>query len=238
MVWLCGVDGFREKWRAVLGNFATGEVRWTDLPFDQILDLPEKPAIITIDVPIGLPEVTPPGGRSCDRLARRLLGSRGSSVFSPMGRICLQVDEREKASQLHIGRGGIGIGAQCWGLKKKLLEIDAFMTPAKQRILHEVHPELSLCEMNGGHPLTHNKKTPDGERERIRALKGIDFPKSFLTILKTLRSGRDDFLDACAALWTAEKSNEVLLSVSHAPKSWSAMGAVWTWRFGFELTPG
>ena len=87
----------------------------------KILDLPEKPAVITIDVPIGLPEVTLPGGRSCDRLARRLLGSRGSSVFSPMGRICLQVDNREKASHLHIGRGGIGIGAQCWGLKKKLL---------------------------------------------------------------------------------------------------------------------
>jgi predicted RNase H-like nuclease len=124
LVWLCGNDGFKEKWRAALGDFAIGEVRYMDLPLDRILDLPEKPAIITIDVPIGLPEVTLPGGRTCDRLARHLLGSRGSSVFSPMGRICLPVDNREKASQLHISRGGIGIGAQCWGLKKKLVEID------------------------------------------------------------------------------------------------------------------
>lgn len=205
MVWLCGVDGFRDRWRAVLGNFDTAEVRLFDLPLGEILDLPERPVIIAVDMPIGLPEVTLPGGRTCDRLARRLLGPRGSSVFSPMGRICLQVDTREKASQLHIGRGGIGIGAQCWGLKKKLLEIDTLMTPAWQQIVHEVHPEVSFCEINGGQPLTHSKKTPDGARQRIEALKESGFPESFLTPLSTLRSGRDDFLDACAALWTAER---------------------------------
>ena len=63
MAWLCGVDGFKEKWRAVLGNFATGEVRLMDLALKEILNLPEKPAVIAIDVPIGLPEVTLPGGR-------------------------------------------------------------------------------------------------------------------------------------------------------------------------------
>jgi predicted RNase H-like nuclease len=114
VVWLCGVDGFKDKWRAVLGDFATGDVRLRDLPLREILDLPERPVIIALDVPIGLPKVTLPGGRTCDRLARHLLGRRGSSVFSPMGRICLQVDNRERASQLHIGHGGIGIGAQCW----------------------------------------------------------------------------------------------------------------------------
>jgi predicted RNase H-like nuclease len=205
MAWLCGVDGFKEKWRAVLGNFTTGEVRLLDRPLDEILDFPERPAIITVDVPIGLPEVTLPGGRTCDRLARRLLGPRHGSVFSPIGRICLQINNREKASQLSIDRGGIGIGVQSWGLKKKLLEIDRLMTPAKQRIVHEVHPEVSFCEMNRGQPLIQSKKTPDGERERLSALKHGGFPETFLSPLSTLRSGRDDFLDACAALWTAER---------------------------------
>ena len=58
MVWLCGVDGFKEKWRAVLGNFDTGEVRLFDLPLEGTLNLSEKPAIIAVDVPIGSPEVT------------------------------------------------------------------------------------------------------------------------------------------------------------------------------------
>ena len=118
MVWLCGVDGFKDRWRAVLGNFTTGEVLLVDLSLKDLLALPEIPAIIGVDVPIGLPQVTLPGGRTCDRLARRLLGPCHGSVFSPMGRMCLQVDNREKASQLSIDRGGIGIGVQSWGLRK------------------------------------------------------------------------------------------------------------------------
>ena len=97
MVWLCGVDGFKEKWRAVLGNFTTGEVRLLDRPLNEILDLPERPAIITVDVPIGLPEVTLPGGRTSDRLARHLLGARSRSVFSPIGRITMQFQEVDEA---------------------------------------------------------------------------------------------------------------------------------------------
>ena len=205
MVWLCGVDGFKEKWRAVLGNFTAGEVRLLDRPLNEILDLPERPVIITVDVPIGLPEVTLPGGRTSDRLARHLLGARSRSVFSPIGRICLPMDDREKASRLSIKRGGIGIGVQSWGLKKKLLEIDRLMTPAKQQIVREVHPELSFYEMNGGHPVIQSKKTLDGERRRVSALTHAGFPETFLAPLSTLRSGRDDFLDACAALWTADR---------------------------------
>jgi predicted RNase H-like nuclease len=106
------------------------------------------------------------------------------------------MDNRENASQLSIGRGGIGIDVQSWGLKKKLLEIDSLMTPAKQRIVHEVHPEVSFCEMNSGQPLIQSKETPDGERQRVSALKRGGFPETFLTPLSTLRSGRDDLLDA------------------------------------------
>lgn len=205
MVWLCGVDGFGDLWRAVLGNFATGEVCVRDLPLKTVLALPEAPAIVAVDVPIGLPEVTSPGGRKCDQLARRLLGSRSSSVFSPMGRACLHIDSREEASEFSAERGGIRIGVQSWGLRKKLREIDELMTADRQRVIHEVHPEVSFFEMNGGRPLAHGKKTEQGARERIKLLESCGLPRPFLAPLGTLRSGRGDFLDACAALWTAER---------------------------------
>ena len=32
--------------------------------------------------------------------------------------------------------------------RRKLLEIDRLMTPARQRIFQEVHPEVSFCEMS------------------------------------------------------------------------------------------
>jgi hypothetical protein len=38
MIWLCGLVGFRQKGRAVLGNFYTGEVRLFDLPLEEILN--------------------------------------------------------------------------------------------------------------------------------------------------------------------------------------------------------
>jgi predicted RNase H-like nuclease len=59
--------------------------------------------------------------------------------------------------------------------------------------------------MNGGRPLTENKKTRDGQHQRIGTLTRSGFPKAFLASLTTLSTGRDDFLDACAALWTAER---------------------------------
>jgi predicted RNase H-like nuclease len=57
MVWLCGVDGVKDRWRAVLRNSATKQFRWSDASFEEILSFPEAPLIIAIDIPIGLPDV-------------------------------------------------------------------------------------------------------------------------------------------------------------------------------------
>jgi predicted RNase H-like nuclease len=52
--------------------------------FREVLALPERPAIIAVDMPIGLLPRPSPGGRVCDRDARKLLRRpRASSVFSP-----------------------------------------------------------------------------------------------------------------------------------------------------------
>jgi predicted RNase H-like nuclease len=97
MVWLCGVDGFKSQWRAVLRNLATGEFRAPVVPFRDLLYLLKRP-IVCVDVPIGLPGVTPPGGRSCERMARELVGrARARSVFSTVGRVALAAAFRAEA---------------------------------------------------------------------------------------------------------------------------------------------
>ncbi len=206
MVWLCGVDGFKSRWCAVLRNFDTGEFRTRVVSFRDLLRLPENPAIVAVDVPIGLLDVTPPGGRTCERLARNIVGShRARSVISTVGRVALAAATRTEADLLSKAAGGIGISAHSWGLKDKLLEVDAVITPALQQVIHEVHPELSFREM-AGRPLDHGKKTHAGEQERLAALIVGSFPEQEVTKAPTaLRAGRDDFLDACAALWTAER---------------------------------
>jgi predicted RNase H-like nuclease len=106
---------------------------------------------------------------------------------------------------LQRSAGGIGVGAQAWGLRKKLLEVDALMTPSRQNVVREVHPEVSFCTMKG-RTLDFGKKTLEGERERLQALIAQGFPERFMVAkLAGLRSGRHDFLDACAAMWTATR---------------------------------
>ena len=203
MVWLCGVDGFKSRWCAVLRNFDTGELRARVVSFQDLLELPENPAIIAIDVPIGLLDVTPPGGRTCERLAREIVGAhRARSVISTVGRAALAATTRAEADLVSRAAGGIGISAHSWGLKDKLQEVDDMITPALQQVIHEVHPELSFREM-AGRPLSHSKKTPQGEQERLATLIR-SFPKESVTNTPpALRAGRGDFFDACAALWTA-----------------------------------
>jgi predicted RNase H-like nuclease len=206
MLWLCGADGFKSRWCAVLKNLDTGEFRLDVVPFQELLHLPENPAIIAVDLPIGLPHVTRQGGRTCERLAREIVGPhRARSVFSTVGRVALRATSRAEADRLSRANGGIGIGAQAWGLAKKLLEADAVMTSARQQVIREVHPELSFREMLG-HSLAHSKKTAAGKRERIAALVEQGFPESFVENVRPgLGAGLDDFLDSCAALWTAER---------------------------------
>jgi predicted RNase H-like nuclease len=81
--WLAGVDGCRAGWIAAFVRAQSGEVRLRVVPrFAEVTAAPEAPAIIAVDIPIGLPEQAGCGGRAADKVVRSLLGARRSSVFS------------------------------------------------------------------------------------------------------------------------------------------------------------
>ena len=72
MTWIAGVDGFKGKWCLVLLNSGNGEVKARIvLRFAELLDIPERPAVVCVDIPIGLPEITAKGGRNCEVEARK-----------------------------------------------------------------------------------------------------------------------------------------------------------------------
>lgn len=202
-----GVDGFKKGWRAVFHWPSRGTWTMRDFgTFAELMSAAEAPKVVCVDMPIGMPDFTPSGGRACEREARARLGARQSSVFSVVGRKALSQTSRTDAHALSIASGGIGIGAQSWGLASKLREVDRFITPEHRQLVFEVHPELSFWAMNDHHPMSHNKKRPEGQRERIAALSRSGVPADFLeNTVRALRSGRDDFLDACAATWTARR---------------------------------
>ncbi|KQP54992.1 DUF429 domain-containing protein [Methylobacterium sp. Leaf108] len=208
MAWIAGADGFKSRWCVVLQDLDTGELRVRIVPtFAGLLDLAERPSVVAVDIPIGLPEVTLAGGRACDAAARRRLGRRGASVFSAVGRIALAGANRAEADALNRAHGGIGVGAQAWGLADKLRQANAAMTPERQDTVREVHPEVSFWAMNGRTPMADGKKSAAGALARTDALAASGFPEAFVRRAPSARPriGPDDFLDACAALWSARR---------------------------------
>jgi len=173
--------------------------------FREVLEFPESPKVVCVDMPIGLPEHTPTGGRACEGEARAVLGPRKSSVFSVVGRKALACSAREDAHAVSVAGGGIGVGAQTWGLVTKLIEIDKVISKDLQMKIFEVHPELCFWAMNNRQPMAFGKKKPAGQSDRRATLSRSGVPTAFLDKVDHLPSGQDDFLDACAAAWAARR---------------------------------
>ncbi|UCF19393.1 MAG: DUF429 domain-containing protein [Gemmatimonadota bacterium] len=209
--YVAGIDGSRAGWVVVLlelnGNGGLLGESCRILPsFLDIARLPESPRFAAIDIPIGLPNAAVPGGRTCDREARQLLGRRGVSVFSPPVRSVLAAASYHDAVRLNrrSSRHGIGISRQVYNLLPKLREVHRAMTPELQLRIREAHPELSFAAMNGGSPLIESKHSPAGIRRRRQLLD--DHFKQIGDALDC-RRGFDaaviDVLDAYATAWTA-----------------------------------
>src|SRR5205814_822845 len=74
-----GVDGCRAGWVVVLTDTACADVGahaevMVACDFRAVLDLTRGARVVGVDMPMGLLDAAVPGGRECDRHARRLLG--------------------------------------------------------------------------------------------------------------------------------------------------------------------
>jgi predicted RNase H-like nuclease len=166
--------------------------------------LAPSPTIIAIDIPIGLLEAPQPGGRLCDRQARRLLGRRASSVFTPPCRPDVTATTYDQVRS-H------GLSRQAFGILPKIRAVDACMTPALQHQVYEAHPELAFRAV-AGQSMRHNKKTPAGRAERVQALCGLAEPylhelaqtlPAMLAAYARTQVAADDLLDAAILAWVA-----------------------------------
>ncbi len=196
-----GVDGWRGRWVAVsLLNGALDQIAI----YDRLAELTqlEEPAIIGIDVPIGLVEQPP---READVLARSLLGPRRSSVFDPPPAFCLDPSwhSYRAANATAKDRSGRGISAQSFALMGHIRQAEEISLQDDR--IYEILPELSFLAMNDGTPLDYAKKTWDGQSARVSLLEkqGICLPKTLGGTLGKIPP--DDLLDACAVAWSADR---------------------------------
>jgi predicted RNase H-like nuclease len=206
-VWIGGIDGCKSGWVLALRRLGDSAVTLRLLPkIADALGLSENPAILAVDMPIGLPDIAAPGGRDCERAARKLLPGKSSSVFSIPCRATLEATTYKQALTLNRHGNGVGLSQQAFHLIPKLRELDKVITPELQPRLVEAHPELAFALMNDGRPVLSRKRKPDGRIERLDLLRraGLEIHESMLTD-RPRGVGIDDALDAIALTRTAER---------------------------------
>ena len=172
---VAGVDGCRAGWVVVLrplddAGRATVQIVAT---FADILALAPPPAIIAIDVPIGLPDRAVVGGRAADVEARTVLGDRKSAVFSVPARLAVMEPDYRTACDLAFAHSDPPrmVSKQMFNIFPKIREVDALMTPALQTRVREVHPEVAFAALNGWTPLAQPKQVKSSPHEPGLALR-------------------------------------------------------------------
>ncbi|MFB6127397.1 MAG: DUF429 domain-containing protein [Halolamina sp.] len=161
---------------------------------------------VLVDMPVGLPES---GTRRCDDLARRVLGTRHATVFTPPTR---SVVEDRAALDYEAARernDGPTLSKQTWNIVPTVGEVDDALAVADGRAVvdgvpvRECHPEVALWALSGGFPLAYSKHDRRGlvARRRVLADHLANAVAAYdRAVEATLRKhvGRDDVLDALA----------------------------------------
>jgi predicted RNase H-like nuclease len=154
---------------------------------------------VAIDIPIGLPDDTT---RQADVLTRKALKGKASSVFTTLTRSAYAAESRAESDTVNRGLSGQGVGAQAYGLRDKILEVDAWLRTRPTLTVLEVHPEVSFAAMTGA-PVLASKKTDQGRTRRLDALAAAGIPRP--SVLRGQGYAADDVLDACAVAWSAAR---------------------------------
>lgn len=188
------------------------EVRLRVMPrFIDIPAAPELPAIIAVDMPIGLPERTGYGGRAAENAVRPLLGARQSSVFSVPARSAIYAADYRAACAAALATSDPPrkVSRQLFGLAPKIREVDAalIVDPALAARVFEVHPEVAFWRLNGERALAEPKRVKSRPHSTGLALRRVllvsaGLPTAAVDAAPPKGASADDLLDAlaCAAV--------------------------------------
>jgi predicted RNase H-like nuclease len=217
--WLAGVDGCPAGWIAafIRPSGELGEPRVFS-QFADILHAHERPSIIAVDVPIGLPEY---GGRTAEKVVRPLLGKLKRSVFPIPSRRAVFAELGPFATQLaryaaHQRACDVAaatsspsrrITIQAFGLFPKIRELDGLLRKnalLKDRIF-ETHPELVFRHINDEQPLEERKKDTIGLVRRRQLLIRCGFRASIVESDPPKGAALDDLLDALGCAFVAQR---------------------------------
>ena len=162
MALVAGVDGCPAGWIAVLRDTAVAGSERVVVT-SRFADLIEAgPAVIAVDMPIGLPDRIGPGGRGPETALRPHLGERQSSVFSVPSRSAVYAMDYREACTLAAATSDPPrkVSKQAFFLFPKIREIDGLLlarADLRGRVF-ESHPEGVFMTLNDGMALSEPKK--------------------------------------------------------------------------------
>jgi predicted RNase H-like nuclease len=211
-IWVAGIDGCPTGWVVAFVRADLQEARVRLLPrFADVPAAPEAPAIIAIDIPIGLPERVGYGGRAAENAVRPLLGARQSSVFSVPSRSAIAAENYREACRIALltSEPPRKVSKQLFMLAPKIREVDAVLrqNTVLARRVFEVHPEVAFWRLNGEAALSQPKKVKSRPYEPGLALRrtlliGAGLPATAVAASPPKGADPDDLIDAlaCAAI--------------------------------------
>jgi predicted RNase H-like nuclease len=237
---VAGVDGCRAGWVVAFVGPNQDDIRVRVLSrFMDIFTAPERPCVVAVDIPVGLPAHIGPQGRGPERAVRPLLGDRQSSVFTVPSRGAVYAQDYREACRLALETSDPPkkVSKQLFMIAPKIREVDEALRNAPALIdrVFEVHPEVAFWRLNGGRALPEPKK-----------VKGRPF-KPGLTLRRTLLadhgfssaatkgappsgSADDDLLDALACAAIARRILHGVAVPFPDPPLWDEFGlpvAIW-----------
>jgi predicted RNase H-like nuclease len=226
--WLAGVDGCPGGWLAVFAR-PDGEVAQPRIvtSFAEIIRASERPQIIAIDIPIGLPKLSPAKGRLAESAVRPLLGERKSSVFRIPSRRAVYAsvaaepaDERARFFQAcqiarETSEDGKAFAKQGFYILDKVVEVDRYLRahPHDAARVFETHPEVAFWRMNSDRPLSQPKKIKNrayqpGLDQRRELLRRAGIPAHAIDQRAPAGASEDDLVDALACTVVARRIHE------------------------------
>jgi predicted RNase H-like nuclease len=239
-MWLAGVDGCGGGWIAAFVRPSGGEGAAVAFPrFADVLAAAQAPAIVAVDIPIGLPERVGHGGREAENAVRPLLGARQSSVFSVPSRAAIAAADYIAACRAALATSDPPrkVSKQLFNIAPKIREVDAVLRAdqAAAARVYEVHPELAFWRLNGERPLSEPKKVKSrpyapGLALRKDLLKAEGLPASLIDATPPKGAAADDLIDALACAAVARRIHAGLARPFPDPPPRDAFGlpmAIW-----------
>ncbi len=218
-----GIDATRFGWVGAGIGKNTGEIYFNQ-KFADLIKKISSPSRILVDMPIGLSDknIAFYPQRPCDTAARKLLGKKHSSIFSPPCIEALYKNNYADASRINFEVLGKKLSKQSWNIIPKIREVNAFLHlhPEWRGRILESHPELAFQYLNDNQNLLHSKKTKEGITERVQILKK-HYPAAksiFHTFLDVnalqKKANKDDIADALSLAVLNYTRGEKLRNIS------------------------